>query len=345
VCCQAALGIWTSGWWWRSSGRDGWRAMTRRRRRLASRRLLLRRCGGHGGVGVGMGGRADRHDGGQGPVGLAVAAAVEPLADHLPGGGGDGWCRGVIAPARVVSSACGWLASAAKNWMRWALARRACTVAWCSGDLVGRVRGLARCWSWLVVWGRRAWLLAPGERRRSAPRAGRWRPPSGGRAGRVLTSARGASRSPRRRGMAGRCWPAPRGRLGRRPARRCWRRCDWLAAWSAHLQDPLAALGRRHRQASAEATRSLDRPQAMANNLTVSKVEQLLVARGVGTGGGWVRTPAEVGDGGRGQVARWVSTPTGAVDGRCQHGHCGRPPWTGRPWSASAGRRHRAAGP
>jgi hypothetical protein len=177
-----------------------------------------------------MGGRADRHDGGQGPVGLAVAAAVEPLADHLPGGGGDGWCRGVIAPARVVSSACGWLASAAKSWMRWALARRACTVAWCSGDLVGRVRGLARCWSWLVVWGRRAWLLAPGERRRSAPRAGRWRPPSGGRAGRVFTSARGASRSPRRRGMAGRCWPG-----ASRAAR---------AASSASLLAPLRLAGR-----------------------------------------------------------------------------------------------------
>jgi hypothetical protein len=100
--------------------------------------------------------------------------------------------------------------------------------------------------------------------------------------------------------------------------------------------EPLAALLQRHRQARAEATGSLDRPQATARNVTVRKVEQLLVARGVGTGGGLGEYPAEVGDGGRGQGVAVGVDADDAVDKLCQHGHRGGPPWVGRPWSASA---------
>jgi hypothetical protein len=63
---------------------------------------------------------------------------------------------------------------------------------------------------------------------------------------------------------------------------------------SAHLNDVSAALLQEHGQASAEAARSLDRPQATGNNVTVHDVEQLLVARGVGTGGGLGEDPAEM---------------------------------------------------
>jgi hypothetical protein len=75
----------------------------------------------------------------------------------------------------------------------------------------------------------------------------------------------------------------------------------WPLGPTTHLDDPLAALLQHHRQAGAEAARSLDRPQATAGNLTVGKAEQLLVAHGIGAGGGLGEHPAEVGDGGRGQ--------------------------------------------
>jgi hypothetical protein len=70
---------------------------------------------------------------------------------------------------------------------------------------------------------------------------------------------------------------------------------------SAHLDDPLTTLLQHRGQAGAEAARSLHRPQAAARNMTVGKVEQLLVAGGVGASAGLGEHPAEVGDGGRGE--------------------------------------------
>jgi hypothetical protein len=96
------------------------------------------------------------------------------------------------------------------------------------------------------------------------------------------------------------------------------------------------ALLQEHGQAGAEAARSLDRPQATANNVTIREVEQLLVARGVGTGGGVGEDPAEMGDGGRGQGVAVGVDADDAVDELCQHGHAEVPPGEGRPWSASA---------
>ena len=52
--------------------------------------LAFGRATGHVGAGVGIGAQAHQQDGVQGAVELAVAAAVEPVAGHLPGGGGDG---------------------------------------------------------------------------------------------------------------------------------------------------------------------------------------------------------------------------------------------------------------
>jgi hypothetical protein len=63
------------------------------------------------------------------------------------------------------------------------------------------------------------------------------------------------------------------------------------------------ALLQEHGQAGAEAARSLDRPQATANNVTVREVEQLLVAGGVGAGGGVGEDPAEMGQ------SPWVNKP------------------------------------
>jgi hypothetical protein len=107
--------------------------------------------------------------------------------------------------------------------------------------------------------------------------------------------------------------------------------------------EPLAALLQRHRQASAEATGSLDRPQATARNVTVRKVEQLLVARGVGTGGGLGEYPAEVGDGGRGQGVAVGVDADDAVDKLCQHGHAVVLLGGGGRGRRRPGRSHRAA--
>jgi hypothetical protein len=59
--------------------------------------------------------------------------------------------QGTTAWISTVSSAWSWSASAARNWTRWAVARSARTVAWCSSDLVGRSRRLAQALIWLLV--------------------------------------------------------------------------------------------------------------------------------------------------------------------------------------------------
>jgi hypothetical protein len=105
---------------------------------------------------------------------------------------------------------------------------------------------------------------------------------------------------------------------------------------SADLHDPLAVLLQYHRQAGAEAARSLHRPQAAARNLTVGNDEQLLVAGRVGAGGGLGQHPAEVGDGGRGQDVAVGVDADDAVDQLCQHGHAVVLLGWGRPWSVSA---------
>jgi hypothetical protein len=64
----------------------------------------------------------------------------------------------------------------------------------------------------------------------------------------------------------------------------------------ADLQDLLAALLQEHRQPGAETARSLDRPAATAGQMGLGKAEQLLVARGVGTGRGLGQHAAKAGD-------------------------------------------------
>ena len=218
-------------------------------------------------------------------------------------------------------------------------------MAWCSSDLVGRVRRLAQCWIWLAV-------LRP----RSVARSSSGAPtisasgladgghPSGGRAasgaqqrpqGLPLTAAARDGRAVLAKRLASGSDGVQRVALGATAT-------GWPLG-SAHLDDPLAALLQRHRQASAEATRSLDRPQATARNVTVRKVEQLLVTRGVGTGGGLGEDPAEVGDGGRGQGVAVGVDADDAVDELCQHGHAVVLLGEGGRGRRRPGRSHRAA--
>ena len=68
----------------------------------------------------------------------------------------------------------------------------------------------------------------------------------------------------------------------------------------------------------------------------MGELQQPLIAGGVGAGGGVGEHAAEVGDGGRGERVAVVSTPTGAVDLFCQHGHAVVLLVWGRPWSVSA---------
>jgi hypothetical protein len=90
---------------------------------------------------------------------------------------------------------------------------------------------------------------------------------------------------------------------------------------SADLHDLLAALLQEHRQPGAEAAGSFHRPTPTARNLHAGEVEQLLVADGIGAHGGLGQHTAAVADGGGGQGVAMESTPTGAVDQLCQHGH------------------------
>jgi hypothetical protein len=55
--------------------------------------------------------------------------------------------------------------------------------------------------------------------------------------------------------------------------------------------------------------------------VAVGKAEQLLVAGGVGAGGGVGEHPTGVGDGGRGQGVAVGVDADDAVDQLCQHGH------------------------
>jgi hypothetical protein len=111
------------------------------------------------------------------------------------------------------------------------------------------------------------------------------------------------------------------------------------AGWplgSAHLDDPLTTLLQHRCQAGAEAARSLDRPAAAARQVAVGEAEQLLVAGGVGAGGGAGEYAAEVADGGCGQGVAVGVDADDAVDQLCQHGHAVVLLVWGRPWSASA---------
>ena len=89
---------------------------------------------------------------------LSLLYRAEVSADHRPAWDqlistwaalrgptpGTSSSQGAIAPTRVVSSAWSWSASTWRDRMRWAVARSARTVAWCSSDLVGRGRRRAQ---------------------------------------------------------------------------------------------------------------------------------------------------------------------------------------------------------
>ena len=56
-----------------------------------------------------------------------------------------------MALTSAASSAWSWSASAARAWMRWAVARSAQTVAWWASDLVGREPSPAQSSIWVAV--------------------------------------------------------------------------------------------------------------------------------------------------------------------------------------------------
>ena len=178
-------------------------------------------------------------------------------------------------------------------------------MAWCSSDLVGRVPRPAQCWIWLAVLRpRNSARSSSGAPTISASGLAYGGHPSGGRA------APGAQ-------QRSHCLPLPAAaRDGRAVlAKRLASGPDGVQRvtlgptatggplGSAHLDDPLTTLLQHRCQAGAEAARSLDRPQATANNVTVREVEQLLVAGGVGAGGGVGEDPAEMGQ------SPWVNKP------------------------------------
>jgi hypothetical protein len=95
----------------------------------------------------------------------------------------------------------------------------------------------------------------------------------------------------------------------------------WWPLGSAHLHDLLSTLLQRRCQAGTEAARSLNRPAAAARQVAVGEAEQLLVAGGVGAGGGVGKDAAEVADGGCGEGVAVGVDADDAVDQLCQHGH------------------------
>jgi hypothetical protein len=341
---------------------------------------------GNVGAGVGVGPQAHQQDGVQGAVELPVPAPVAAMAGHLPRrrrdrvGAGEGGNRGsdrnrpacdqlistcaalsgptpgtsssqgATAWTRMDGSAWSWSAAACRCWMRWAVARRARTVARCSSDLLGRSRRLAQVRIWLEV-GR---LRSSARSSSGAPTisasglADRGHPGGGGAgSGGQQRPQRFSLAAPARdRGtlvvLAERLTGGPHGiqRVAFGAAAGGW------PLGSADLHDVLAALDQEAGQAGAVAAGALHRPAPPPDEgeMGLGEAEQLHVADGVGGGGCLGEDAAEVGDGGGGEGVAVGVDADDTVDQCCQHWHAvvllgrGRPRCRRRP-----GRSHRAA--
>jgi hypothetical protein len=189
--------------------------------------------------------------------------------------------------------------------MRWAVARSARAVAWCSSDLPGRWRRLAQCWSWLVVLRPRSsarnssgapTISASGLAGGGDPRPGGAAPGGQQHAQRLpLPPTPWGSQVVVAKRLAGGPDRVQRVALGASPGGR--------PLGSTHLDDVLAVLLQESCQPGAEAACPLDRPAATAGNLRVGEAQQPPIAGRVGAGGGLGQHATKAVDGGGGQGA------------------------------------------